>query len=43
MKKISFLLAALLSLGLSQGHAQTLKTVRTYYDLSAPDLTRSIP
>ena len=33
MKKISFLLAALLSLGLSQGHAQALKTVRTYYDL----------
>jgi len=33
MKKISFLLAALLSLGVSQGHAQALKTVRTYYDL----------
>ena len=33
MKKISFLLAALFALGLSQGHAQTLKTVRTYYDL----------
>lgn len=33
MKKIAILLAALLSLGLSQGHAQALKTVRTYYDL----------
>ena len=33
MKKILFLLAALFSLGLSQGYAQALKTVRTYYDL----------
>ena len=33
MKKISLLLTALFSLGLSQGYAQALKTVRTYYDL----------
>lgn len=33
MKKILFLLAALFSLGVSQGYAQALKTVRTYYDL----------